>query len=270
MLRVGILTYDFYPFIGGQGRVTYDLWKQLRERANLDLHVMSPARNELSGHTTRFASTQRFGRHPAYSVLATIEAKRWAREHDLDVMLVNGGPGGVLLMADPGVPIVYSLYHTYEQVARLTPSQRWKSVMTLIEIRAYARATVVTASTQSTAASLRDGIGVRAPIESIRCGVDFDAFPRLDVPRDDDLVVFVGRLDVRKNPQLLIQAFAQVARARPNARLAIIGAGKQERRLIELAAALGIRHCVQFARHVSHDDLVRWYNRAALVVVPSL
>ena len=112
-----------------------------------------------------------------YSVLATIEAKRWAREHDLDVMLVNGGPGGVLLMADPGVPIVYSLYHTYEQVARLTPSQRWKSVMTLIEIRAYARATVVTASAQSTAASLRDGIGVCAPIESIRCGVDFDACP---------------------------------------------------------------------------------------------
>ena len=67
--------------------------------------------------------------------------------------------------------------------------------------------------------------------------MDFDAFPRLDVERDDDLVLYVGRLDVRKNPQLLLRAFAEVAAGRAEARLVIVGSGPLETRLRALARA---------------------------------
>ncbi len=269
-LRVGILTYDFVPFIGGQGRVTHDLWRRLRERDDVDITVISPARNDLPDHFSRFAFTQRVGRHLLFSLAATASARRWARELRLNVLHVNGGPGGVLLLADPGVPVVYSLFHTYEQTARLMPGHRWKGAFGHLERAAYARAEHVIASTASTARSLREMIGVQAPLSIIPCGVDSPAFPRLPLARDEETVLFVGRLDDRKHPQLLVRAFAQVLRARPDARLVLVGRGPLEKRLRALAARFEISRSVSFEHFVDHDALVSWYNRAALVVVPSL
>ncbi len=268
-MRIGMLTYDFYPFIGGQGRVTYDLWRRLRERDDLDISVLSPARNDLAGHRTRFAFTRRYGRHPAFSLLASRAIRRWCHEQRLDVLHVNGGPGGVLLLTDPGVPVVYSLYHTYEQVARLMPGHGWKAPVTTIERAAYGRASVVTASTQSSSRSLTERLGIKAPVHVIPCGVDFGAFPFRRVERDPATVLFVGRLDHRKNPELLVRAFATLAGSHAGARLVIVGQGSLEPRLRRLAREIGAAERVRFEHFVGHDELVNWYNRASLVVVPS-
>ena len=269
-LRVGILTYDFHPHIGGQGRVTYDLWRRLRERDDIDVTVISPARNTLPGHRTRYAPAQRYGRHPLFSLLASASIRRWAAGLRLDVLHVNGGPGGVLLLRDAGVPVVYSLYHTYAQTARLMPGHGWKWPLARLERSTYARAARLTASTESTAASLRDDLRLTAPVDVIPCGVDLEAFHPGDGQRDDDTVLFVGRLDHRKNAQLLLRAFALVARRHATARLVIAGTGALERPLRSLASSLGLGGRVTFERFVSQDGLVRWYQRAALVVVPSL
>jgi D-inositol-3-phosphate glycosyltransferase len=269
-LRVGILTYDFVPFIGGQGRVTHDLWRRMRDRNDMDMTVISPSHNELAGHVSRFAFTQRVGRHPLFSLLASTAARRWSSALELDILHVNGGPGGVLLLANPGVPVLYSVYHTYAQVARLTPGQHWKSPLARVERAAYGRSARIIASTASTAAALRHAVGARTPIEVIPCGVDFDAFSPTGVPRDEETVLFVGRLDVRKNAQLLIRAFASVVKQRPGARLVIVGRGSLERRLRDLAAQLGIASRITFECFVDQKRLVDWYNRATVVAVPSL
>ncbi len=269
-IRVGILTYDFAPFIGGQGRVTHDLWRRLRERDDVDVTVISPAPNELPGHIRRFGFTQRAGRHLLFSLAASASARRWARELRLDVLHVNGGPGGVLLLTRPGVPTVYSVYHTYDQVARLTPGQRWKAALARIERAAYQRADRIIASTPSTAAAIRDALGATPPFDVIPCGVDFDAFRPAAARRDERTVLFVGRLDVRKNPQLAVRAFARVVARQPGTRLVIVGRGSLEPALRDLVRQLGIEASVIFERFVDQQRLVEWYNRATVVVVPSL
>jgi glycosyltransferase involved in cell wall biosynthesis len=185
------------------------------------------------------------------------------------VLHVNGGPGGVLLLGDAGVPVVYSLYHTYEQVARLMPGHRWKSIGAKLERAAYRRAAVLTASTPSTARSLTDGLGLRVEPRVIPCGVDFDAFPRLEREREPATVLFVGRLDNRKNPALLLDAFARVAAQNDDARLVMIGTGPREVALANQAHRLGLMGRVRLEHFVGHDMLVEWYNRATVVVVPS-
>jgi glycosyltransferase involved in cell wall biosynthesis len=54
------------------------------------------------------------------------------------------------------------------------------------------------------------------------------------------IVGFVGRLSAQKNPEMLIRAFADVARDIPQARLAIIGIGELETQLKTLAKDVGI------------------------------
>ncbi len=268
-LRVGILTYDFHPHIGGQGRVTYDLWRQLRHRHDIDVRVISPARNELTGHLTRAAVTHRWGRHPLFSVVATLRARAWVRPLDLDVLHVNGGPGGVLYLGSMDVPVVYSLFHTYEQVVRHMSGHGWKASAIRLERAAYGGAARLIASTSSTEASLRR-IGLTVPTDAIPCGVSFDAFPRGEMQRDEDIVLFVGRLDHRKDPILLVHAFARVAARRPGARLVIVGVGPLEPQLRALVTSLGLEAAVRFERFVGHDTLVRWYQRATVVAVPSV
>ncbi len=269
-LRVGILTYDFVPFIGGQGRVTHDLWRHLAARGDVEMTVISPSRNELPAHISQFAATRSIGGHPLFSLLSSASIARRVRDLRLDVLHVNGGPGGVLLLRDPSVPVVYSLYHTYEQVARLAGRRPWTPALLHAERSACNRAAIVTASTASTARSLQQHLRVTPPVVEIPCGVDFDALPRLDRERDPHLVLFVGRLEPRKNPQLLIRAFAKTVAARPDARLVIAGRGPLEARLRALAAELRISDRVAFAGFVSHGALVELYNRAAVVAVPSL
>lgn len=54
------------------------------------------------------------------------------------------------------------------------------------------------------------------------------------------IVGFVGRFSAQKNPEMLLNAFADAARDLPQARLAMIGTGELETELRSLAEALGI------------------------------
>ncbi|HEY7270175.1 MAG TPA: hypothetical protein VH951_10135, partial [Dehalococcoidia bacterium] len=58
--RVGIVSFDFFPFIGGQGRHTYELWCNLRAHG-VDVRVLSAAENRLPGHTRGGALAARAG-----------------------------------------------------------------------------------------------------------------------------------------------------------------------------------------------------------------
>ena len=269
-LRVGIVTYDFVPFIGGQGRVTHDLWTRLRERDDIETYVVSPARNGLPGHHTHGSFARRFGKHLLFSVLASGAIGRWSRDLRADVLHLNSGPGGVLIPRRTDVPVICWPHHTYEQAVRLTPGQAWKRPFVAVERAAYARADLLACSTASVERVLRDRLALRPPVRVIPCGVDTGAFPALGRKRDPDLVVFVGRLDVRKNPALLLDAFALVTSERPSARLIVAGHGSLERRLRARVSELRIDARVTFERFVSHDRLVDLYNGAGLVVVPSL
>jgi glycosyltransferase involved in cell wall biosynthesis len=78
---------------------------------------------------------------------------------------------------------------------------------------------------------------------------------------DDAVVVgIVSRLKPERLHQVLLRAFARVASARPNARLAIIGRGEGEPEVRAEVERLGINARVCFAGYWSGDDLVLAYR----------
>ncbi|MFI7388375.1 glycosyltransferase [Streptomyces sp. NPDC049813] len=94
-------------------------------------------------------------------------------------------------------------------------------------------------------------------------GVPADGAPGGDGPDGDGpLVVCVGRLCRQKGQDLLVEAWPEVLRHLPRARLVLVGDGPQAQEL--RAAAPG---SVRFAGAV--DDPVPWYRAADLVVMPS-
>lgn len=267
MRRVGIVTFDFYPIIGGQGRHTFELWRRLSEDGELDLHVFSPSTNSLPGHHRVFPQTLRFGRHLLLSVLARAALRRWQRRYALDIVHVNGGPGGLLLLGGLGRGGIYTVHHTYFQQSRLVPGQAWKRLFVPLEKRAYSSASHVTADSPSTAEALV-AMGLQTKPTVVPSGVDLGVFRLLGLERLPGSVLFVGRLDGRKGIMLLARAFPHLLAAVPDARLYVIGNGPLRSAVEAFLDGKGGER-VTFLGRVPEEELVRWYNRAEVVVVPS-
>jgi len=118
-------------------------------------------------------------------------------------------------------------------------------------------------------------------------GVDLELFTpgdmtearaRVGMPQDARVLLFVGRIQPLKAPDVLLKAAAEILAWRPELRqrLEVVvlggpsgsGLGKP-RALQELAQELGIETQVRFVPPVDRATLADWYRAADLVVVPS-
>lgn len=85
-------------------------------------------------------------------------------------------------------------------------------------------------------------------------------------PRDPNLILFVGAVLRGKGVDVLLHALNLLP---DPLRLVVCGAGHQEPLFKALAEKLGVAHRVQWLGRVPRDELDRWYQRAACLVVPS-
>ncbi|WP_109471837.1 D-inositol-3-phosphate glycosyltransferase [Ornithinimicrobium cavernae] len=118
-------------------------------------------------------------------------------------------------------------------------------------------------------------------------GVDLDVFTPGDraaarravgLPEDAQVVLFVGRIQPLKAPDLLVRAAAELVRRDPSLRDRLVvgvlggpsGTGlARPEALQELTAQLGLSDLVRFVPPVSRTALADWYRAADLVTVPS-
>ena len=78
----------------------------------------------------------------------------------------------------------------------------------------------------------------------------------------------VGRFNVQKNHSRLLDIFAEIVKAVPDARLALIGVGELEQFVKEKARAMGIQDKTLFLGQMA--DVSGWYQAMDCFVLPSL
>lgn len=269
--RIGILTYDFYPFLGGQGRYVFEVWRRLRTCPELELHVFSPADNRLPGHHRVFPWTRSVGLYLGFSLLANLVIGRWARRYDIDLFHVHGGPGGVLLLRRAPAPVLYTAHHTWAQQRALLSGAAWRRAMEYLERRCCRLATRITAVSGSTREWLLCAHTIDPnKVEVIPDGVDASLLGCSASPRLPNSLLSVGRLEPRKGVPFLLDSLALVVRQIPEVHLYLIGQGSLRRALERQVDALGIGKNVTFLGRVSDEELAQWYNRVSAAVVPSV
>ena len=105
-----------------------------------------------------------------------------------------------------------------------------------------------------------------------------EARARVGIPSDAVLLLFVGRIQPLKAPDVLVRAAAELVRRRPDLRSRLVvgilggasGTGvRNPMGLTELAQQLGIADLVRFVPPVDRSALAQWYRAADLVAVPS-
>ncbi len=118
------------------------------------------------------------------------------------------------------------------------------------------------------------------PVEVIYGGVDVEAFRPLPdrasfrrargLAEGDFLFVTVRRLDPRMGLLTLIEAFAQVARDYPHARLWLAGQGPQRPELEARLRTLGLAQQARLAGFVAEAELPGFLSAADCALMPSL
>jgi D-inositol-3-phosphate glycosyltransferase len=124
-------------------------------------------------------------------------------------------------------------------------------------------------------------------VEVVHPGVDLSVFRPLDrptvrrelgLPEDAAVLLFAGRIQPLKAPDVLLRAAAVLLERAPGLRSRLVvpvvggpsGSGLDHPHALgDLAEELGIADVVRFVPPVSQAELARWYAAATLVAVPS-
>jgi glycogen synthase len=112
-------------------------------------------------------------------------------------------------------------------------------------------------------------------VEVVYNAIDDDALeketPLLPpITRDEKIVLFLGRITMQKGPEYFLAAAKRVLEVMDNVRFVMAGSGDMTRRMIELAAEMGIGHKVLFPGFLRGDDIRRIFQMADLYVMPSV
>ncbi len=105
--------------------------------------------------------------------------------------------------------------------------------------------------------------------EADRVGLRRSVATDLEVPVDGPLLLFAGRLEGQKNPQLLVEAFAELHARRPSATLIVAGEGTLAPELRRLVASLGVAGSVRFIGTVARGRLAQLMNACDVHVITS-
>jgi glycosyltransferase involved in cell wall biosynthesis len=136
----------------------------------------------------------------------------------------------------------------------------------LVERRNFAHATAIHFTSQREWDDAREiSIPLPAPFV-VPNGIDLP--PRLEIKRDDDTILVLGRINWKKGIDVLIESLAFV----PDARLIVAGNDDEKYvpRLRELAERIGVANRVEFRGAVAGDEKNRLLASATLFALPSI
>jgi glycosyltransferase involved in cell wall biosynthesis len=275
-MRIGILTYDFDPPIGGLGIVVRQYLERQKRSANDEFIVLSPSPNA-DDHVSTLARLRwkKSGGCPLFSLATNLVLNSLVRHHRLDVLHVHAGSGGVFLLRKPSCALVVTSHHTYRQEAAYVykgAARLWKYFMSLLERRTYRLADRITCVSKDTADALAEDYGVpRQKMAVIENGIDEAYFDTSDpVQRDPATALFIGRLEERKGVFQLVDAFEQVHRHIPSAKLRLIGRNLVGNRLKDVIRVKGLTEFVDILGFIEEPMRIREMRQATIVVVPSV
>jgi D-inositol-3-phosphate glycosyltransferase len=200
------------------------------------------------------------------------------------------GQVGALARDRWNVPLVHSM-HTMAKVknAALAEGDTPEPAARIIgEEQVVEAADMLIANTDREARQLVDLYGAEPRrVEVVHPGVDLSVFRPLDkaaaraglgLPADAHVLLFAGRIQPLKGPDVLLRAVAELLAQSPGLRSRLVvpvvggpsGSGlAHPESLAQLAPELGLDDVVRFVPPVAQADLARWCAAATLVAVPS-
>ena len=286
-----LITTDWYsPAVNGVVTSVLNLRRELELRGH-EVRVLTLSQDlhsSVQDGVTRIGSVAAGLVYPGVR-LRTALAGRWVRE------LVEWGPDVVhsqcefstfflarRIAEELNVPLIHTYHTVYEDYTHyFSPSVRLGRRAVAALSRWVAARTDCMIAPTGKVRTLLQGYGVRTPVFVVPSGIDLRRFRRppvpgcrasllaaLDIPRENLVLVSVGRLAAEKNLDELLRFRA--AMGDQAVTLLLVGDGPYRAQLEREAADLGLRAPqVVFAGMVPPQQVAEWYHLGDLFVSAS-
>ena len=175
-----------------------------------------------------------------------------------------------------GIPVVATMHsalrfgiRSVEVVDRQSAAIKLQGVMSLrIEEELLRNAQYVTTVSRSVASEFMS-CGFRGEIDVVGNGVDEKFYLPGKDRREDNTILYVGRLAYRKGLFDLLASSKTILKERPDAKFLIVGKGPLRGLLEKRVKDAGVETSFQFLGFLPLKDLQSIYRSAAVCVVPS-
>lgn len=272
MLRVLHCIYDdpANPWVAGGGAVRVrELYRRLADQltsVTVATGAYPGARDEeIDGvrYVRLGASSPYWWSRASYSVAAS----RLLARADYDVAIYDFSTYTPLWIPSRR-PVGITVHH----VTGATATNRWGRSLgrgiAAQEVARLRRGRFFSATSCVTLERLRSILGAEVEIRLIQAGVPDELFtlPR----RESDYLLYFGRLDwYQKGLDVLLESMRVLVARYPGIHLKVAGRGKDQRRLVEQAYALGIRDHVEVLGTVSDTERNTLLSGARMLLMPS-
>ncbi|MBI5061140.1 MAG: glycosyltransferase family 4 protein [Candidatus Aenigmarchaeota archaeon] len=272
-MHICYLSELFYPYLfGGAERRYYEIAKRMARKHDVTIYSLR-LKGQEHKETVDGMEIRRVGlRHPmtrrrllpllSYSVLPSLKS-------DFDLIDANQGMASFIgyyksLTKRPIVATFHDIYWDQWKEHFRAPSCWFGKAMEFFWSKArYDR---VFANSPLTKEKLQR-LGFRSQVDVIVSGINLDQINATRAKKEDNVVLYVGRLVDYKNVDELIRSFAKVRQEIPDARLRIIGTGPEKQRLMQLTHQLGVD--VEFRGFLSEREKIIEMKSASVLVNPS-
>jgi glycosyltransferase involved in cell wall biosynthesis len=207
-----------------------------------------------------------------------------ARLQEFDVAHIFGiydflGPAVAAECVKRGIPYVLEPIGMFVPIVRNLRLKR--AYHSLYGRKLFDQASAIVATSEQEVEELASGGVLRGKIMLRRNGVETPASlpdrgvfrKKLGIAEDAKMILFLGRLSEKKSPDLLLLAFASLAKDDPHANMLIVFAGPDEggmrKRLEQLAIEYGVAQQVLFTGPIFGEDKWPAYRDADVFVLPS-
>jgi len=290
-LKILIGCDTFAPDINGAARFAERLAAGLVQRGH-DVHVVapntayrrSPAHTEvIEGEpmTMHRLPALRWLPHDWVRFVWPWRSKHWARkvldEVQPDIVHIQShiiiGRGLTRIAHQRGIPVVATNHVMAENILDHTTMPKFIDDIVLKFAWADARRTLaltraVTTPTRRAADFLERTIDISGVIP-VSCGIDRTQYTPVIGPREQNRIVFVGRLTAEKQVEVILKAMTKLDPAL-DVSLDIVGGGDQRKQLEALAHQLGLQDRVTFHGRTTDAELRALLSRASLFVIASI
>ncbi len=278
-LKIGFFTDGYLPQLDGVGQNLSALVTALR-KAGQDVYVIAPKHphfNDRDSKVFRLRSVRVY-KNPEWRMALPVPEKDFRQAAKIPFDIVHGHAGGPVsflgfeIARRRNVPYVFTYHTLWNRYTHyilkgtvLTPK------MTEIATKIYCNlCTLIIAPTKRVKTELRS-YGVTKPVYVIPGGIDLSRFQhpkkdylrkKLNLPKDAQVVLYVGRLGKEKSVDLIIKSFRFVSKERDNAVLVLVGGGSEKENLARLAKKEGISNKTFFTGFIKRETIPSVYADA--------
>jgi len=302
-MKVAFLTREYPPDTawGGVSTVYYDLAHALAEQGH-EIHVICQAVAEPTDYVDNGVFVHRVGTNPKrysamarvnYSLHAWLKLREVIREYSVEIVQAAcWGAEGFLCSMRRQTPMVVGFHSSARDVIE---ARTYSGIGALIGLRILSRleaftikrANRVTANSEATYTQAIERLHIDPEkVEIVHHAIDTSRYrpvesdirERLGIPGDILLVLFVGRLEVRKGVNILCEAIPEIVESVPMTKFVLVGQDTNtapdgssfKRYITEEAKGHGFIDNLVFIDFLSEDELIQLYSACDLFVLPSL